>query len=68
MVSIMVRSEAKTRKANSQIKDAEVQGGKDGIRIIISPDNKEFNSFVKFVAEMVDKYGDEVLREANAMK
>ena len=35
------------------------------IRMVINPDNKNFNSFVKFMAEMVEKYGNDVLPQLN---
>lgn len=35
------------------------------IRMVISPDNKNFNSFVKFMSEMVEKYGNDVIQQLN---
>ena len=46
-------------------KGANTQEITGNIRMVISPDNKNFNSFVKFMAEMVEKYGNDVLSQLN---
>jgi|LSQX01.3.fsa_nt_gb hypothetical protein len=33
--------------------------------MVISPGNKNFNTFVKFISEMVEKYGNDALFQLN---